>query len=149
MLNIVLFQPEIAENLGSIIRTAACFEAVIHIVDPCGFPFVSKRIKLAAMDYFDKVEIIRYKSFADFLDKNQNADIILMTTKSDKALSETIILPDSFFLFGQESSGVPDKVHNMCAKRAKIPINSKTRSLNLAVSVAITAYAATNVRAPL
>ncbi|MBT4989162.1 MAG: tRNA (cytidine(34)-2'-O)-methyltransferase [Rickettsiales bacterium] len=143
--NIVLFQPEIAENLGSIIRTAACFGSVIHIIDPCGFPFDSKRIKIAAMDYIDKTKIVRYKSFDNFMEQHKSKNIILMTTKAEKSLSEINISKDSFFIFGQESSGVPEYIHKICKFRAKIPINYDTRSLNLAVSVAITAYSANNI----
>jgi tRNA (cytidine/uridine-2'-O-)-methyltransferase len=142
MLNIVLFQPEIAENLGSIIRTAACFNSTIHIIEPCGFPFDSKRIKASAMDYIDKTEICRYKSYDDFVLKNSNPDVVLMTTKTNIFLDDLKFSSDYYFLFGQESSGVPEYIHNACQKKAKIPINSKTRSLNLAVSVAITAYSA-------
>jgi tRNA (cytidine/uridine-2'-O-)-methyltransferase len=142
MLNIVLFQPEIAENLGSIIRTSACFGARIHVIEPCGFPFDSKRIKSSAMDYIDKTELCRYKSFDDFLQHNNNPELILMTTKTNDYLDDLNISNDSFFIFGQESSGVPEYIHTACIKKAKIPINSDTRSLNLAVSVAITAYSA-------
>ena len=142
MLNIVLFQPEIAENLGSIIRTAACFNSTLHIIEPCGFPFDSKRIKASAMDYIDKTELYRYKSYDDFIEKNSNPNLILMTTKTNNYLDDLKFSRDCFFLFGQESSGVPEYIHESCHQKAKIPINSNTRSLNLAVSVAITAYSA-------
>ncbi|MBL6785175.1 MAG: tRNA (cytidine(34)-2'-O)-methyltransferase [Rickettsiales bacterium] len=144
MANIVLFQPEIAENLGSIIRTCACFDANLHIIEPCGFPFDSKRIKISAMDYFDKVEINRYKSFDHFLNINPNHDLVLMTTKTNNFLKDLKFSKASFFVFGQESKGAPEFVHELCKQKARIPISNNTRSLNLAVSVAITAYSANN-----
>ena len=141
-MNIVLFQPEIAENVGSIIRTAACFDAKLHIIEPCGFPWVSKRIKAASMDYYDKVNIERYNSFHDFSCENKGIEMILMTTKAKKKINEYVFSNKSYLLFGNESSGVPNYIHDFCQKKAKIPISDNTRSLNLAVSVAISVYEA-------
>jgi tRNA (cytidine/uridine-2'-O-)-methyltransferase len=139
MLKIVLFQPEIAGNVGSIIRCCACFNADLHIIEPCGFPFDLNRIKKSSLDYIDHVKINRYKSFQDFYEKNINLNnrLILATTKSDNNVFNFEFKENDFILFGQESSGVPDFIHQLTPNRITIKMKNGQRSLNLAISCGI------------
>jgi tRNA (cytidine/uridine-2'-O-)-methyltransferase len=139
MLKIVLFQPEIAGNVGSIIRCCACFNAELHIIGPCGFPFDINRVKKSSLDYIDHVKINRYNSFQDFYEKNINLNnrLILATTKSDKNVFNFEFNENDFILFGQESSGVPDFIHQLTPNRITIKMKNGQRSLNLAISCGI------------
>ena len=139
MLKIVLFQPEIAGNVGSIIRCCACFETELHIIEPCGFPFDLSRIKKSALDYINHVKICKHDSFKSFYKNmiNQNNRLILATTKSQKDIYDFKFYPDDFILFGKESAGVPEDIHNKASARVKIMINNNHRSLNLAISCGI------------
>jgi tRNA (cytidine/uridine-2'-O-)-methyltransferase len=140
MTRIALYQPDIAGNVGSIIRTVACLGGELHIIEPCGFAFDEQKIKRAAMDYFDKIKLIRHDSFADFY-KNEvtqtNSRIVLSTTKADKTYDKFQFLENDILLFGKESAGVPDDVFNKSDEKIKIMMQDNIRSLNLSVSVAI------------
>jgi tRNA (cytidine/uridine-2'-O-)-methyltransferase len=146
MLKIVLFQPEIAGNVGSIIRCCACFNADLHIIEPCGFPFDLNRIKKSSLDYIEHVKIIRHNSFQDFYEKNINLNnrLILATTKSDKNVFNFEFNENDFILFGQESSGVPDFIHQLALNRITIKMKNGQRSLNLAISCGIFLAVANN-----
>lgn len=142
MSNIVLFQPEIAPNLGAIIRNAACFAANIHIIEPCGFPFDIRKIRIAAMDYIDLVKMTRHNSWSDFLKNEKPKNLVLFTTKTNNLLNKQNFLDSDYLVFGSESKGVNDEVRNSCQQQTRISITNSTRSLNLAVSVGIALYAA-------
>ncbi len=139
MFNIVLFQPDIALNVGAAIRLSACFSCKLHIIEPCGFPYDVKKIKQAALDYLDKVEIIRHTSFAAFLDyvKNNPGNISLLTTKTEQPYYEHSFKPGDYLLFGSESAGVNREVREKISNHLKIPLNSECRSLNLSTSIAL------------
>ncbi len=139
-MKIALFQPEIAGNVGTIIRSCACFGVDLHIIEPCGFPFDIKKIRKSALDYYDLVNIIRHNSFDEFFDKEVRANksrLILATTKSDKNAKNFKFLDNDIVLFGQESSGVPLDIHEKCHERIKIIMKKDARSLNIAVSCGI------------
>ncbi len=139
-MKIALFQPEIAGNVGTIIRTCVCFDIELHIIEPCGFPFDMKRIKQSALDYIHHAKIIRHNSFEDFL-KNEiekkNQRLILATTKGSQDYQKFDFTKDDVLLFGQESAGVPDYIHNQSHHRIFIPMQNKMRSLNIAISCGI------------
>ena len=136
---IALYEPDIPQNTASIIRTCSCLDAIIEIIEPCGFMFSDKRFKRVVMDYMDERLIKFYKNFDEFfkIKKSENERIILMTTKASDSYSKFNFSNNDTILFGRESAGVPDKVHNIVDMRLKIPISNKKRSLNLSTSVAI------------
>ena len=140
MLKIVLFQPEIAGNVGTIIRCCACFDAEFHVIEPLGFPFDLKRIKRSAMDYIDSVKIFRHSSFENFFEANifeKNSRLILASTKGKKDVQEFKFQDNDFILFGKESAGAPDFIHSKAHHKVLIKMKNNQRSLNLAISCGI------------
>jgi len=138
MFNIALYQPDIPQNTAAIIRLCACFDTTLEIIEPCGFHLADKRLKKVAMDYLDKSKIIIYASYEKFLIKKKNSRIILMTTKAKENYTNFNFNKNDTLLFGRESAGVPKKVHHNSYERLKIPLKKNVRSLNVAISVAIT-----------
>ncbi len=134
---IVLYQPDIPQNLGAILRLAACMDTPLHIIEPCGFPLDEKRVRRAGMDYIDHVSLTRHASWEAFLDARQGGRIILMTTSGDTSIYDITIATDDWLCFGRESSGAPEEVHRDADIRAMIPMKQGLRSLNLAMSAAI------------
>ena len=137
MFNIALYQPDIPQNTAAIIRLCSCFNTTLEIIEPCGFYLNDKRLKRVAMDYLDKSKIITYKSYKDFLNKKKNSRIILMTTKAKKNYNKFKFKRKDTLLFGRESEGVPEIVHDKSYQRLKIPLKKNTRSLNIGMAVAI------------
>ena len=136
-MHIALYKPDIPQNTASIIRLGACLNLKIHIVEPCGFNLHDSRFKRVVMDYIGFSKIFRYQDFDDFLNKNKKKRIILMTTKAKKYYHKFEFKKDDILLFGRESAGVPNNLHKTIKDKVKIPMNKKTRSLNVAMSVAI------------
>ena len=136
---IALYEPDIPQNTGAIIRTCSCFDVRIEIIEPCGFMLNDKRFKRVVMDYLDKKMIKFYNNYDDFfkIKNKQKERIVLMTTKASNSYSNFKFNVNDTILFGRESAGVPDKVHKLVSNRLKIPMSFKKRSLNLASSVAI------------
>mgnify|MGYP001456018724 FL=1 len=141
---IALYQPDIPQNTASIIRTCSCLGTILEIIEPCGFIFSDKRFKRVVMDYYDKKNIIFYKSENEFFNKKKGSRIILMTTKAKNSYSEFMFNKNDTILFGNESSGVPNDVHDRVTERLTIPMIEKKRSLNLSSSVAIVLSKAIN-----
>ena len=139
MISIALYKPDIPQNTASILRLCACFGLKMHIIEPCGFNLNDSRFKRVIMDYINQNSIIRYESFKDLLNKNKNSRVILMSTKSEKSLFKFKFKKTDIILFGRESKGVPEYMHKEIKNKLKIPISSKTRSLNVATSASITA----------
>tara|TARA_B100000767_G_scaffold266083_1_gene282967 strand:+ start:513 stop:968 length:456 start_codon:yes stop_codon:yes gene_type:complete len=137
MINIALFQPDIPQNTAAIIRLGACFKLKIHIIQPCGFNLNDSRFKRVAMDYLNLSKIYNYQDYNKFKKKNSKARIILLTTKGNKEYNKFKFKKNDILLFGRESSGVPNKIHQEIKNKLKIPMQKKTRSLNLAMAVAI------------
>ncbi len=137
--SVCLYQPDMPQNLGVIIRTAACLEFPLHIIKPLSFSMTDKRFKGAVMDYIDHCTIHHHNSWDDFKDfsESSNYRVILATTKTQNSIYEYKFKEKDIILFGKETAGVPDFVHNQIIEKITIPMNSKTRSLNLATSVAI------------
>jgi len=138
MFNIALYQPDIPQNTAAIIRLCACFDATLEIIEPCGFHLNDKRLKRVAMDYIDKSKIIIYRSYENFLKKKKDSRIILMTTKAKKKYNDFKFKRKDTLLFGRESQGVPNAVHNNSYESLKIPLKKNSRSLNIGMAVAIT-----------
>ena len=136
-MHIALYKPDIPQNTAAIIRLAACLNLKIHIIEPCGFNLHDPRFKRVVMDYLRFSKIFRYESYDNFLSKNKRKRIILMTTKAKTHYHKFKFKKNDVLLFGRESAGVPENLHKTIKDRVKIPMNKKTRSLNVAMSVAI------------
>lgn len=140
MLNIVLYQPDIAQNVGAIIRTSVVFGVRVHLIEPMGFIWDLNKMKRSGMDYLERATIIRHKSFEHFLENEKPSRLALLTTKGATYLSEYTPKEGDYLMFGRESAGVPDDVHEKADIRFKIPMTEGERSLNLAQTCAITMY---------
>ena len=138
MFNIALYQPDIPQNTAAIIRLCSCFNTTLEIIEPCGFLLNDKRLKRVAMDYLDTSKIVIYKSYENFLINKKNSRIILMTTKAKKKYYNFKFKPRDTILLGRESEGVPKIVHDKAYQRLIIPLENNKRSLNIAMTAAIT-----------
>ena len=138
MTKIALYQPDIPQNTAAIIRTCSCLGAKLEIIEPCGFLLSDKRFKRVAMDYLDQKEIKFYKSIDEFFILKKKSRIILMTTKSDKNYTKFKFKKGDTILFGRESAGVPNVIHEKIKYKLRIPMIKNKRSLNVSTSVAIT-----------
>ena len=134
---IALYEPDIPQNTAAIIRTCSCLGATLEIIEPCGFLFTDKRFKRVVMDYMNLKKIKFYVSADDFFKSKINKRVILITTKAKKLYTDFKFKKEDTLLFGKESAGVPNMVHNLLKNKLKIPMVNKKRSLNLSTSVAI------------
>tara|TARA_X000000950_G_scaffold279656_1_gene372778 strand:- start:9 stop:482 length:474 start_codon:yes stop_codon:yes gene_type:complete len=134
---IALYEPDIPQNTAAIIRTCACLGAKLEIIEPCGFLLTDKRFKRVVMDYMDHKQIEFYQSSDKFFEAKKNQRVILMTTKGSISYTKFKFNSEDTILFGRESAGVPESIHQLIENRLKIPMNNNVRSLNIASSVAI------------
>ena len=134
---IALFEPDIPQNTGAIIRTCACLGAKLEIIEPCGFLLSDKRFKRVVMDYMDEREIKIYQNSDHFFESKKDQRVILMTTKGSDSYTNFKFDVNDTILFGRESAGVPKDIHRLVKNRLKIPMKNDKRSLNIASSVAI------------
>ena len=138
-MHIALYKPDIPQNTAAIIRLSSCLGLKLHIVEPCGFSLEDSRFKRVVMDYIGLSKIFRYGDYDIFLKKNSKSRIILMTTKAKQSYLKFKFKSSDILLFGRESAGVPKHLHQTIKNKLKIPISKKTRSLNVAMTVAIVA----------
>ena len=131
-----LYQPDIAPNVGAIIRTGACLGMPVDVIEPCGFAFSLHAVRRQVMDYGAKAEIARHDSWAAF-QAARSGRLIAMTTKGAVSLWDFAFKPGDVLLMGRESSGLPDEVHAAADARVVIPMAEGTRSLNIAVASGI------------
>ena len=136
-MRIALYQPDIAGNVGAVLRTAACFGVPCDIIEPCGFAFSERALKRAGMDYAAQAEIARHADWEAFLASVDGSRVILMSSKAATALPTFAFQPDDILLMGSESSGVPAAVHDRADARVYIPMAAGFRSLNISVSAGI------------
>ena len=134
---IALYEPDIPQNTAAIIRTCACLGAKLEIIEPCGFLLSDKRFKRVVMDYMDEKDINFHQSANTFFNSKKDQRIILMTTKASISYTEFKFKKNDTILFGRESAGVPENVHQKIKNQLKIPMEKNKRSLNIASSVAI------------
>lgn len=143
MLNIVLHEPEIPANTGNIGRTCCATGTRLHLIEPMGFKINEKSVKRAGLDYWDKLDVVIYDSYADFVEKNPDAKIYYATTKAPQSYDEVSYEEDCYIMFGKESAGIPESILvNNEETCVRIPMNPDIRSLNLSNSVAIILYEA-------
>ena len=138
-MHIALYKPDIPQNTAAIIRLSSCLGLKVHIVEPCGFNLEDGTFKRVVMDYIWLSKIFRYADYNIFLKKNSKSRIILMTTKARKSYLKFKFKSRDILLFGRESAGVPKLLHQNIKNKVKVPISKKTRSLNVAMAVAIVA----------
>lgn len=137
MVDLALYQPDIPQNTGTLIRLCAAFDLPMHIIEPCGFVWNHKGLGRAAMDYANDVDLTRHHSWEHFTDwKPTNRRLVLMTTKTETSYTDFTFRSDDILMAGRESAGVPDHVHDFCSDRVTIP-QKKGRSLNVAIASAI------------
>jgi tRNA (cytidine/uridine-2'-O-)-methyltransferase len=141
-MNVVLFAPEIPQNTGNIGRLCVSTGSILHLIKPFGFSLEDKYLKRAGMDYWKHVEYIIYENWAEFSDKNSNAELYFFSTKGKRTLWECPYNNNAFFIFGNEGSGLPPSFHDIYRdKMYTIPMTGQYfRSLNLANSVAVVLY---------
>ena len=138
MMRLVLFQPEIAANVGAVLRSAACFGAEVDIVEPCGFPLGAKGLRRAAMDYADAAQPKLHSSWTAFnAGRDKNARLVLLTTKAEQTLWDFDFAANDQLILGQESAGVPNEVRAIADAAVKIPLAATARSLNVGVAGAV------------
>lgn len=138
-MRLVLYQPDIPQNVGAAIRAAACFGAALEIVEPCGFPLDGRAVKRAAMDYGALTEIGRHASWEAFLESPARASgrLILLTTGTDRTIYDCAFEQTDLVMLGRESAGAPEAVHAAADIRATIPLAPGARSLNVVVAGAV------------
>ena len=138
-MQIALFQPDIPQNTGTILRLCACLDVAAHIIEPAGFPVSDRHFRRSGMDYLDQVAITRHDSWSKFEQWRNDARfrLVLLTTKGTSSYLEYHYLRDDILLFGRESAGVPDTVAAAADARLVIPIRSGLRSLNIAMAAAM------------
>lgn len=132
-----MYEPEIAGNVGAVLRLCACLGVGVDLIEPMGFEWDDRRVRRAAMDYIDHVEIRRHAGFAEFQDTLGSGRLVLFTTKTTRSAYDCTYRPDDVLLFGKESAGVPQAVADACSERVRLPMRSEVRSLNVATSAAI------------
>jgi tRNA (cytidine/uridine-2'-O-)-methyltransferase len=140
-LQIALFQPDIAQNTGTILRLCACLGMAAHIIEPAGFPFSDRLFRRAGMDYLDHVSVTRHDSWSKFEDWRaaQGTRLLLFTTKAATDYRDFHYQTSDILLFGRESAGVTDAVVEAADARLVIPITPGLRSLNVAMTAAMAA----------
>ena len=135
-MRLCLYRPEIAGNVGAVMRLGACMGVPVDLIEPMGFEWDDKRVRRTAMDYVDHVEVVRHGSFGQFRETVAGR-LILFTTKGEMSSYDFAFENDDILMFGQESAGVPAEVAAASDARLRIPIRSEVRSFNLATSAAL------------
>lgn len=136
-MRLALFEPDIPQNAGSLIRLGACLGVPVDIIEPCGFLWSEPKLKRAGMDYLDKADLTRHAGWQAFCDARKGARLVLLTTKAAHSYLDFAFAPDDTLILGRESAGVPEAVHASADARLFIPMRQGLRSLNVAMSGAI------------
>lgn len=138
IMKLALYQPDIAQNTGTLMRLCACMGVSLEIIEPCGFLLDDRRLKRAGLDYMQGLDWRRHKSWPDFYaGLGRENRLILLTTQAHTIYTDVDFDPDDVLLLGSESAGVPKPVHDAADLRIKIPMREGFRSLNQAVSGAM------------
>ena len=136
-MQIALFEPEIAGNVGAILRLGACLGADVELIEPLGFAWDDRRVRRAAMDYIDHVRVTRHEDFDAFKEQMGQRRLVLFTTRATGSAYDFAYRADDVLVFGKESGGVPPHVAEACDALVRLPMRPEVRSLNLATSAAI------------
>lgn len=140
-MRLALYQPDIPQNAGTILRLGAATGLPVDIIEPCGFVFDDRRMRRAGMDYIGLADFVRHPSWDEFAEtlRDGAARLVLFTTSGDRPYTDFAYEPEDVLLFGRESAGVPDAVHARADARLVIPMKSGARSLNVALAAAMAA----------
>jgi tRNA (cytidine/uridine-2'-O-)-methyltransferase len=136
-MRIALFEPEIAGNVGAVLRLGACMGAEVDLIEPMGFEWDDRRVRRSAMDYIDHVAVSRHANFETFRATVGSRRLVLFTTKAIQSAYDFGYLANDILLFGKESAGVPLAVAGACEARVRIPMRSGVRSMNLAMAAGL------------
>lgn len=141
-MRLALYEPDIPQNTGTLLRLGACLGVAVDIIEPCGFLFNEKAMRRAGMDYLDFAQFKRHDSWPDFLRYREQhpqeyGRIVLMTTHGAKSFLDFNFQPNDIILMGRESAGVPEDVHQKADARLLIPMSPQARSINMAVSASM------------
>jgi tRNA (cytidine/uridine-2'-O-)-methyltransferase len=136
-MRLALYQPDIPQNTGTLMRLCACMDVAMDMIEPCGFVLSDKNLRRAGMDYMDGLDLTRHADFAAFRAAAGARRIVLLTTGAVQSFTAFAFRPDDILLLGRESAGVPDDVHAACAARIVIPMATGMRALNVAVAGAM------------
>jgi tRNA (cytidine/uridine-2'-O-)-methyltransferase len=139
-MRVALYQPDIPQNAGTILRLCACLDVAVDLIEPAGFPATDRAFRRAGLDYLDFVDLTRHRSFAAFeawRRKGAVARLILLTTRAETAYIGFDFAGDDILLLGRESAGVPASVHGAADARLRIPMRAGLRSLNVAVAASM------------
>jgi tRNA (cytidine/uridine-2'-O-)-methyltransferase len=135
-MRLALYQPDIPQNTGTILRLAACLGVAVDLIEPLGFPFDDRRMRRAGMDYLDRVEIRRHGDWASF-QAARAGRLVLLTTAGDRSLPGFAFQSSDVLLLGRESAGVPPEIHTAADVRLRVPMQPGMRSLNIALAAAL------------
>lgn len=136
-MHIALFEPDIPQNAGALIRLGACMGVPVDIIEPCGFLWSEAKLRRAGMDYIDHAEITRHSSWKSFRAARSGHRLVLLTTKGAEPYTAFAFQPSDILLVGRESAGVPEEVHAAADARLIIPMKPGLRSINVALSAAM------------
>lgn len=137
-MRLALYQPDIAQNTGTILRLAACLAVPVDVIGPTGFDMTDKALRRAGLDYLDHVELVRHVSFDTFqTDRDPAGRLLLLSSHASTPHTSFAFKPSDTLLLGRESAGVPQAVHEVADARLRIPMRPGLRSLNIAVAAAI------------
>jgi tRNA (cytidine/uridine-2'-O-)-methyltransferase len=136
-MRLALYQPDIPQNTGTILRTAACLGIPVDLIEPAGFNASDKALRRAGMDYLDRLDLTRHDSFDRFLAARPPGRLVLATTAAATAHTDFVFETSDTILLGRESAGVPDEVHALADARVRVPLVAGMRSLNVAVATAM------------
>ena len=136
-LHLAAYQTDLAHNLGSMIRLAACFGVVLDIVGPCGFPLSQKSLREASLDYGEKCETNLHSDWSQFKIASKDRRLVLLSTKATQSLWQFKFKENDTLIMGRETSGVPQEVHNQCHSAIHIPMPGGGRSLNVAICAGV------------
>ena len=139
MLALVLYQPDIPQNAGAIMRLCACLGVEVHVIEPAGFDLSDRALRRAGMDYLVHVRLMRHLSWQKFSDwrQQQGRRLVLLTTSADRTYADFAYADGDMLALGRESAGVPDAVHAAADARIGIPMVAGLRSLNVATAAAM------------
>jgi tRNA (cytidine/uridine-2'-O-)-methyltransferase len=143
-MRLALYQPDIAQNTGTILRLCACLGVAVDVIGPTGFDMSDRALKRAALDYLDHVDLTRHASFSDFINsrtpnenRRQSGRLVLLSAHAEMPHYKFAFDPSDTLMLGRESAGVPESVHSLADARITIPMRPGLRSLNVAVTAAL------------
>ena len=141
-MRLALFQPDIPQNTGAIIRLTACFGIPLDIIEPCGFILSDTKLRRSGMDYLNLAKIERHISWDAFIKERKQSRLVLITTRAEDNLKQFAFDNNDTLILGRESSGVPQAVHNAIPEKVRIPLDKKARSLNVSIAAGIVLWEA-------